>query len=126
MFAEIYLLLASKLTPCRQNQFILVITKLVLKVILHQGSVKHSHLFLASDIEDIGLKENFIIFIFTHFTFFFQPMVIWFVQNILLSEGYANNLEKKSKQRRGKKKKKEGHRKVNFAGETIANNSADV
>lgn len=52
-------------------------------------------------------------------------MVIWFVQNILLSEGYANNLEKKSKQRRGKKKK-EGHRKVNFAGETIANNSADV
>lgn len=24
------------------------------------------------------------------------------------------------------KKKKEGHRKVNFAGETIANNSADV
>lgn len=25
-----------------------------------------------------------------------------------------------------KKKKKEGHRKVNFAGETIANNSADV
>lgn len=54
-------------------------------------------------------------------------MVIWFVQNILLSEGYANNLEKKSKQGRGKKKKKkEGHRKVNFAGETIANNSADV
>ena len=79
-----------------------------------------------SDIEDIGLKENLIIFIFTHFTFFFQPMVMWFVQNILLSEGYANNLEKKSKQRRGKKKKKEGHRKVNFAGETIANNSADV
>lgn len=53
-------------------------------------------------------------------------MVMWFVQNILLSEGYANNLEKKSKQRRGKKKKKEGHRKVNFAGEAIANNSADV
>lgn len=54
-------------------------------------------------------------------------MVIWFVKNILLIEGYANNLEKKSKQRRGeKKRKKKGHRKVNFASETIANNSADV
>ena len=53
-------------------------------------------------------------------------MVIWFVQNILLSEGYANNLEKKEQTKAKKKKKKEGHRKVNFAGETIANNSADV
>lgn len=35
-------------------------------------------------------------------------------------------LKKRANKGVEKKKKKEGHRKVNFAGETIANNSADV
>lgn len=125
MSSEIYLLLASQLTPFRQNQFILVITKLVLKVILGHSS---SRLLSISSVFCVRHWRHWTegkcchIYFYPFYLFFFQPVVICFVQNIPLSEGYANNLEKKSKQGRGKKKRK----KVTERSTLQLNNFADV